>query len=518
MTREIARMATTAAHLARGIDQQVVVLECVRGRSLFQFADGSSAVAEVGDLTLLLLAALGNDAYRGARRGVRRLLESAGGGEGAAELVVSAGEVRVLLKTPKGTTAHSLTIDRTRLDGRYPTHEFASPPGPRLTSRAAGRALAPLPAHVFQERAGRILAALRRDDREELFSLPPLMVVMGLTDRCNHRCGFCFRQRDPTYRPSDGGVFTDANVTCALLDLAECGVRALRLCGEGEDSLHPHYMKYLLLARATGMGVMQITNGTHLRPLAPLVARCVRFLRVSVNGWTPEQYARSHGLRSADAFGEVVDALRAVNAFNGPTTCVSTVVTDDGFEPDAFERLMAATGAHLAVLKEDRECSRASDGGLVRLAVHGGARAAAGHRKATPGSWGFESLRVACRTRRPDALATPDGPLFEPPDWIASLGLGCVLRYLRAELERLEMYNCSLLHDFYGDLRSTPAAAAWDSPGRRAGVALDARRSPVLCPSCGWGDLFRLMNHYFDRDISQHGVPGPIHPSGEVTS
>ena len=88
------------------------------------------------------------------------------------------------------------------------------------------------------------------------------MIVSGITDKCNQRCPFCFRHTDPSYTLSDGTVFTRDNILTFAAEVAESGTAGIRLCGEGEDTLHKDYLDFLLLLRAAGVNILQITNGT----------------------------------------------------------------------------------------------------------------------------------------------------------------------------------------------------------------------------------------------------------------
>lgn len=502
------------ALLAQALDSRIGRVEVFRDHCRLHTAD-RVLLGDLGGLTLPVLAALGHDDVRGIRRGLRNLLIALERvPRGVVDIHTRGTSVTMSLRTDTHEEQFELTRDPAMVSGPYDYNEFGTVSKSRITVKAPGRALAPLPASIFQERAGALLAALREGTVEDLFALPPLMVVLGLTDRCNHRCPFCFRQRDPSYAVSDGGVFTDANLTSLLLDLSETGVRALRLCGEGEDTLHPNYEKYLLIARASGMSVLQITNGSTLRRLAPLVARCVAFLRVSINGWNSRQYDRCHGVVGRVSFDNVIAGVQAVASEPGRTTavCVSTVITDETYASEEFAALMTATRADVAVLKQDRECSRATDGDLIRLQVHGGRDAAIVARQ-PPSRDRFDQIAARCRATYPSVFREHDPGMRteNPTDWITALGLGCVLRYLRVEIERLEMYNCSLLHQYYGDLRARSVSDAWVSKERRAGVVLDAKRSPVLCGSCGWGDLFSVMNHFFEDDVLSRGHPPALH-------
>jgi len=485
-------------------------------------------------LPIVVLAALAHDNLRGIRLGLGQLLQYLETGQASSVSLhlVDRSSVLVTVSAPAGAAHFVLKRFPEQVAAPYVREEYGSFAVDTITHGPPGRALAPLHSSAFRERARLIIEKLCAGDREGLLALPPMMMVMGITDYCNQKCPFCFRQRDPAYEVTTGDIFTNDNLTTLFLNLAEGGVQSLRLCGEGEDTIHPQYMKFILMARVAGMNLMQITNGTRLENLAPLMARCIDFLRVSINGWTEEDYAQKHGVSSTRTFHSVINGLKKVVQEKQqltsriPTICISTVLTPADcrrYRPEDFHRLIDYTGADLAILKQDLECSRVQGEGLVRLRVHAEKHASMAATESTSGKQRclpsptegragdaevFKRFVQECRVLCPDAFSDRKylaaSPLPRQRDWISELGLGCILRYIRAEVERLELYNCSQLHDFYGDLRFLSLREAWHSPAREAGIAQDVKRPAVLCPTCGWGDFFRIMNFFLNEAVQKH--------------
>ncbi len=507
--------------LALLIDNQVQSLSLTEGRYKVEFLDGRvETMGRVYRPVIMTLAAMANDNLRGVRSNLGHLLNVVEASEPSAIIFRNIDSVRVLITVRSPTGERCMTLHRNpkAIAPPYDSEEFGRISRLKITDQAPGRALSPLPASVFRERARLLVDRVLAGDRDGLLALPPLMIVMGITDYCNHKCPFCFRERDPFYQRTDGNIFTENNLTNLFLNLAEGGVQSIRLCGEGEDTIHPQYLKFILMARVAGINLMQITNGTMLKRLAPIIVRCVDFLRVSINGWTEEAYQQKHGLASSDVFCRVIDGLQEVSrekkalTTNRPqTTCISTVLTEEDlfeYRPEDFCKLFNSSDANLAILKTDGECSRTKDGRLVRLKVHEDNSQSidvSSCLSLSNGQDAFNNLLLRCRDICPQAfnyLEQVDVSLHSQKDWITELELGCVLRYIRAELERFELYNCTQLHDYYGDLRLQNITTAWRSQTRQRGIAQDIKRPTVICPGCGWGDLFRIMNFFINEEIS----------------
>lgn len=125
----------------------------------------------------------------------------------------------------------------------------------------------------------------------------PIYVEIGLTNRCNHRCIFCALDWLE-------GKSVDINrevLLTALKDMADHGVRSLMFAGEGESLLHRDAPLFMRTASELGIKVALTTNGVPLTPeKAEACLPWLTWLRFSVNGATPHQYAAAHGTRPED--------------------------------------------------------------------------------------------------------------------------------------------------------------------------------------------------------------------------
>ncbi|MGC4035695.1 MAG: radical SAM protein [Chitinophagaceae bacterium] len=491
----------------------------------------------VSDLTfstqivVLVLAALSNEQFRGIRSGLRELISYLSLNDVEHVSFYKTGEELLLITTIdlKIERIFRLKQDVGSIASCYNKYEFGNLENIN-TRFEVGRALAPLNAIEYRKYANKIVKAISSNSRELIFTLPPMIVVMGLTDYCNHKCPFCFRQTDPAYQSTDGTIFTSDHLLNLFLDLGESGVLSIRLCGEGEDTLHPNYIVYLLIARVSGINVLQITNGSRLLELAPIVARCISVLRVSINGWTSETYLKKHGIRSSETFEFIISGINAIKheckrlTFANPVVVLSSVITPDDcleYKENDLADLYNATGSDFVILKRDLQCSRNSNEQQVRIKEHKLVMSDVNgdenykRKRDIVGNevqmslhnyyFAFSNLEKRCINIIPQAF--PHN-YIEPykdvqiKNWITELNLGCILRYMRIEIERLKVFNCSGLHDYYGDLRKSDLWEIWASTTRKEGVTKDNERKKILCEGCGWGDYFSVMNYFFNESMN----------------
>jgi len=467
--------------------------------------------------SLLLLAVLANNETRGIRHGLSEALEYLKSCTKIRRISIQRNtkEFIVLQFDADGQVASfHLLRPLSQIPSPYELSEFTSIENLPFRVRSPGRALAPLSALTFKQQARKIVDCLLKGDRQALFSIVPMMVVLGLSDNCNHACTFCFRHTNPDYHRAPHSIYDESSLTSILLSASKLGVQAVRFSGEGEDTLNPNYLKILLLSRAIGLNVLQITNGTRNLELAPIIARTVDFLRVSINGWTPTNYASKHGLDSYDALNKTISGVRRIVdertkvSSHRIAVCISSVIGQkdlESFRPMDLKEVIKGCAADIALLKYDGECSRYLN---IQPNIQPWRMHTDGQHVISEVPEGFISLRTACAAICPEVVSeTKSHNNYEPVrNWIEELRLGCILRYVRAEVERGFLYSCSVRHDCYGAL-SDGFSEVWDSTARKSFLADDLRRHLLICEGCGWRDFFSLFNCFIDEAIREANAP-----------
>jgi len=119
----------------------------------------------------------------------------------------------------------------------------------------------------------------------------PLYTEMELCRKCNFRCLFCgvdyqVNTTDDTIAVEDARRILDG--------LAGLGNKSVMFCGAGEPLLNPHAAE-IVAAGAERMSVSVTTNGSALTDSNIALLDGLEWIRFSVNGYGPENYARIHG-------------------------------------------------------------------------------------------------------------------------------------------------------------------------------------------------------------------------------
>ncbi|MBI4232021.1 radical SAM protein [Candidatus Peregrinibacteria bacterium] len=131
----------------------------------------------------------------------------------------------------------------------------------------------------------------------------PVTVELDLVSYCNHHCGWCV---DPQHMSHS---LERTFVSRLLRELRSLGIEGIVFKGGGEGTLHPSYADILEETRALGFEIGIVTNGSELLVLAEPITKNAHYVRVSIDGPTPESHRRIH--RSND-FEEIITGVAGV--------------------------------------------------------------------------------------------------------------------------------------------------------------------------------------------------------------
>lgn len=142
----------------------------------------------------------------------------------------------------------------------------------------------------------------------------PVTVEIDPVAYCNHSCPWCV---DPVHYPTKMSEETFQSLVTELADFSVEGFRVegIVLKGGGEPTLHPTFGWMVETGVKSGFEVGVVTNGSRLAQWADVLGRQASYVRVSIDGPTPESHSRIHG---SDDFEEIVAGVeRLVAACNG---------------------------------------------------------------------------------------------------------------------------------------------------------------------------------------------------------
>ena len=143
----------------------------------------------------------------------------------------------------------------------------------------------------------------------------PIMVEVGLTNRCNHRCTFCtldwFNIETNKYDIGTGVMLN------TLEDMAKFGVKTIYFAGEGEPTLHKDLDKIIVRAYELGIKTSLSTNGSLMNEnLANKVLPYLSWIRFSLDAGTPETHSKVHGT-SYENFNKIINNIKNAECSSG---------------------------------------------------------------------------------------------------------------------------------------------------------------------------------------------------------
>ena len=187
--------------------------------------------------------------------------------------------------------------------------------------------------------------------------IAPVSIDMALTRACQASCLNCYAQ----LQEPDERFYIDVDTVYRFLDdCAEMGVRGISLISDGESTLSPAYIPFILRASELGIDVGNATNGWRMFPeVAEEILPHLKWVRFTVLAGDPRTFARmmSESEDNTHLFwtamhniSEAVQIRRKKNL--DVTLSIQTFVTpDDGPKLRQFAQLGIDTGVQVAVVK-----------------------------------------------------------------------------------------------------------------------------------------------------------------------
>lgn len=185
--------------------------------------------------------------------------------------------------------------------------------------------------------------------------VPPVHVRIKPINRCNHHCWYCAYRADNLQLGSDmveADSIPPQKMREITEDLIAMGVKAVTFSGGGEPLLYKTLPETVERLAQGGVRVATLTNGSNLRGrMADAFAAYGTWVRISLDAWDDESYAKSRGVRLGD-FSRLMDNI-ADFAARG-STCVlgvSFIVDRDNHRhvADVCVRLKDAGVNHVKV-------------------------------------------------------------------------------------------------------------------------------------------------------------------------
>jgi uncharacterized Fe-S cluster-containing radical SAM superfamily protein len=152
----------------------------------------------------------------------------------------------------------------------------------------------------------------------------PITVEVDPVAYCNHHCFWCV---DPSHRPITASreFLWQILEELATFTVNGFGVQGIVFKGGGEPMLHPDFPELVEKARGSGFEVGVVTNGSRLlgSGMAEALAQWASYVRVSLDGPTPETHHRIHGSRDFDQIIAGVKWLMSLRQMRHPIVGLS---------------------------------------------------------------------------------------------------------------------------------------------------------------------------------------------------
>jgi MoaA/NifB/PqqE/SkfB family radical SAM enzyme len=208
------------------------------------------------------------------------------------------------------------------------------------------------------------LRVLRRHARLRYYNFPPSVVQIEITNRCNMRCKWCYRENLEML-----GQVGDMPFDPLMKLIEECrGVRLLHLFGEGEPLMYPRIIEVIRHAAKYVRTPSVTTNGTMLRHLGKeLVESGLGELAVSIDATDPETF---RAIRKVD-LNRILDNMRYFTSISKIPLRINAVVSRDNIDSLRNMPELAAGIGNVKTLHFQglHESTASLDHGFVSLTV-----------------------------------------------------------------------------------------------------------------------------------------------------
>jgi len=143
---------------------------------------------------------------------------------------------------------------------------------------------------------------------------PPIHIRIKPTNVCNHNCWYCAYKVDNLQLGQDmveRDYIPEDKMMEILEDCKEMGVKAITFSGGGEPFTYRFFLQTIKKLVVDNMAFASLTNGSKLKgEIAQLFAKNATWLRVSMDGWDDESYAKARDVKIGE-FSKIVENMNA---------------------------------------------------------------------------------------------------------------------------------------------------------------------------------------------------------------
>lgn len=157
----------------------------------------------------------------------------------------------------------------------------------------------------------------------------PILFEIDPTNKCNHDCPWCsfaqWRSENKDYLCLDA-------MKKMLKEMKDGGTKAVNWTGGGEPLMNPNTIDAIKYAKELGLSQGIFTNGSLMnQEKAVILASHMTWIRVSIDAYDGDSYAKSHGTHSK-AFEKTISNVRFLAGIpNRCTIGIGFVINEQNF-------------------------------------------------------------------------------------------------------------------------------------------------------------------------------------------
>lgn len=161
--------------------------------------------------------------------------------------------------------------------------------------------------------------------------LPPIHIRIKPTNVCGHNCWYCAYKADNLQLGKDMVIkdyIPKEKMLEIIDDIVEIGVKAVTFSGGGDPFFYPYILDMVKKLSQTSVRFASLTNGSRLQgEVAEVFAHHGTWLRVSIDGWDDESYAKYRGVKVGE-FTKVMKNLENFKKLGGKCYLGISLIVD----------------------------------------------------------------------------------------------------------------------------------------------------------------------------------------------
>jgi MoaA/NifB/PqqE/SkfB family radical SAM enzyme len=135
----------------------------------------------------------------------------------------------------------------------------------------------------------------------------PLDVEIDLTNKCNHRCNFCFCAE---HIAKDKSTLDKDTIIKRIEEVKVLGCKAISFTGGGEPTMHPNFSSILEFTHSLGIDCGLLTNGSMIYKYDDYMLKYLQWIRISLAGGDRDSYKLVQGV---DQFDKIINDIKVLS-------------------------------------------------------------------------------------------------------------------------------------------------------------------------------------------------------------